>query len=240
MHSLDLTLPTPEENLACDEALLEMCENQQSDEVLRLWEPAEHFVVLGYSNKIRNEINQAACKRHHIPVLRRPSGGGTVLLGPGCLNYSLILKIDQHPELKNITTTNRFVMARNLQALEPLLGPDLSIQGDTDLALGNLKFSGNSQRRKRKAVLFHGSFLLSLNFEIMESVLRLPLRQPEYRGNRTHAEFLLNLNLPPALIRERLCAIWDVEHKIESPLPTHAIEELVNTRYSKKDWNLKF
>ena len=41
MQLLDLTFPTPEENLACDEALLEMCEQGYDREILRFWEP--HF-----------------------------------------------------------------------------------------------------------------------------------------------------------------------------------------------------
>jgi len=37
MNYLDLTLPSPEENLACDEALLELCDEGLGDEVLRVW-----------------------------------------------------------------------------------------------------------------------------------------------------------------------------------------------------------
>jgi len=37
---LDLTLPTPEENLALDEALLTLAEQTDGSEVLRIWEVA--------------------------------------------------------------------------------------------------------------------------------------------------------------------------------------------------------
>src|SRR2546422_3154717 len=62
MHLLDLTFPTPAENLACDEALLDLCEQGGAGEVLRFWEPREYFVVVGYANKVASEVNLAACR----------------------------------------------------------------------------------------------------------------------------------------------------------------------------------
>ena len=100
MKYLDLTLPTPEENLACDEALLDGCDDGDGPEVLRFWEPQKHFVVVGYSNRVESEVNVAACSELGIPILRRCSGGGTVLQGPGCLDYSLILRIDSNPAVQ--------------------------------------------------------------------------------------------------------------------------------------------
>src|SRR5436190_1549788 len=97
MNLLDLTLPTPAENLACDEALLDAFEAAGGDGVLRFWEPAEPFVVVGYSNQVAQEVDVAACDAAGIPVLRRCSGGGTVVQGPGCLNYALVLNIEQTP-----------------------------------------------------------------------------------------------------------------------------------------------
>ena len=58
MKLLDLTLPTPAENLACDEALLNQAE-ANGGEILRFWEPREHFVVVGYANKVGTEVDVA-------------------------------------------------------------------------------------------------------------------------------------------------------------------------------------
>jgi lipoate-protein ligase A len=122
MNDLDLTLPSPAENLACDEALLDQAEAEGGPEVLRFWESPSHFVVLGYANKVREEVDMEACRSRGIPILRRCSGGGTVLQGPGCLNYSVILRIGGVPELQSISTTNRFVMERNRSAVAAALG----------------------------------------------------------------------------------------------------------------------
>src|SRR5688572_16807135 len=118
MKIIDLTLSTPEENLGFDEALLEALENGSGEETLRFWEPAHYFVVAGYSNEINREVNRVACRGDRVPILRRISGGGTVLLGPGCLVYALALAIPERPELRTIGDTNRFVMERHRAALE--------------------------------------------------------------------------------------------------------------------------
>ena len=47
MQILNLTLPSPEENLACDEALLDACEEGARPETLRFWEPERHFSTTG-------------------------------------------------------------------------------------------------------------------------------------------------------------------------------------------------
>src|SRR5207247_9449954 len=91
MNHCAFTLATPEENLACDEALLDLCESGLCHGLLRLWEPSQYFVVLGYANKAATEVNLPFCCQNTIPVLRSCTVGGTVLQGTVWLIYSLLL-----------------------------------------------------------------------------------------------------------------------------------------------------
>ncbi|HEV3117610.1 MAG TPA: lipoate--protein ligase family protein, partial [Gemmataceae bacterium] len=84
MYLLDLTLPTIAENLALDEALLLEAEAGGA-EVLRFWEWKRPAVVLGAGSRLADDVDEAACHADGVPILRRSSGGGTVLLGSGCL-----------------------------------------------------------------------------------------------------------------------------------------------------------
>ena len=218
MKLCDLTLPTPEENLACDEALLDLCEAGGSDELLRLWALPQYFVVVGYANQAATEVNLRFCRKLAIPVLRRCTGGGTVLQGPGVLNYSLILRINDSGPCHTIPATNRFILERHRDALANLLSAPVEWRGQTDLALGGLKFAGNAQRRRRRFLLFHGSFLLRLDFGLLERILPLPSRQPDYRLNRSHSEFLINLNLPDHAIKAALTQAWNATGPLD-PIP---------------------
>src|SRR5258708_2951393 len=99
LQLFDAAFPSPAENLACDEALLDVSENSEDPGFLRFWESPSHFVVLGYGKHLQSEVFREACAEAGIPILRRCSGGGTVLQGPGSFNYTLILPINHAPEL---------------------------------------------------------------------------------------------------------------------------------------------
>ncbi len=239
MKYIDLSLPTPPENLACDEALLDFCEADPEAEFLRFWEAREPFVVVGYANRADREVNLDYCATKGIGVFRRCSGGGTVLQAPGCLNYSLLLRIPESGPRRTISGTNVSILQRHQEALEPLLKRPVQIQGHTDLTVGDLKFSGNAQRRKRNSLIFHGTFLLNADLSMMDGVLRPPSQQPAYRRNRRHNDFLANLNLPPAAVKSALQEIWHARESA-SEIPARQIQELARDKYSSAGWNLKF
>lgn len=237
MHYLDLTFPAAAANLACDEALLDACDAGTGLEVLRFWEPEQCFVVVGFSNEVAREVNMGACRKAGVEVLRRCSGGGAVLQGPGCLNYSLALKINSHPFLATIPSANRHIMDRNKMALANLLRREVEAEGITDLAIGGLKFSGNAQRRKRHALLFHGTFLLRFDLNTMDCFLNLPSRQPDYRQGRPHHRFLMNLEADAVSIKDALREAW----RAQTPLADAPdCERLIAEKYARDDWNLKF
>ncbi|HTX21618.1 MAG TPA: lipoate--protein ligase family protein [Candidatus Aquilonibacter sp.] len=242
MKTLDLTLPTPAENLACDETLLNWREESGGGEILRFWESPETFVVVGYANKIATEVNVANCEAKEIPIFRRCSGGGTVLQGRGCLNYALILRIAENSPLASISGANKFIMERNRKAIESAIrNPPaaISVRGHTDLAIDGLKCSGNSQRRHKKFLLFHGTFLLNFNLALVGEFLRRPSKQPDYRKERSHDEFLTNLNLPADEVKIALQKIWKANLPLENP-PLEKISELAREKYSTREWNFKF
>jgi lipoate-protein ligase A len=239
MLGCDLTLPSPQENLACDEALLAMFEDNAAAEVLRVWEPTQYFVVVGYGNPVQSEVNVPFCQQHTIPIYRRCTGGGTVLQGPGLLNYTLILRSDSASQAHSITAANNFILKRHQAALAALLQAPVEIRGHTDLAIGGLKFCGNSQRRGKRFLLFHGSFLLHFDVELLERVLPMPSRMPDYRLGRSHSDFLMNLKIPVSLLKGALLKSWDAKETL-AEIPWDRIAELARGKYTRDEWNYKF
>ncbi|MBU3759564.1 MAG: lipoate--protein ligase family protein [Candidatus Omnitrophica bacterium] len=239
MQIIDLTLESPEANLALDEALLDHCEAGHPSEILRFWESPDVFVVAGYSNKIHREVNVPYCRGAGIPILRRSSGGGTVLQGPGCLNYALILDIRKNPCLESIRATNTYIMERNARALSRAAQKEFCVRGHTDLADGPVKFSGNAQRRRRNFLLFHGTFLIDFDMPLISRALQMPSSQPDYRENRSHEDFVRNLNLDRELIKRALGEEWLVSAPLENP-PLEAVERLIREQYANPAWVEKF
>jgi lipoate-protein ligase A len=246
MKWCNLNLSSPAEQLAADEVFLDWCESGHGEETLLFWEPREIFVVVGYANKVATEVDVAACAAKKVPVFRRCSGGGTVLQAPGGLNYSLILHITDDNSLRSITSANQFIMERNRAAIESLanqfkiqnLKSKISVRGHTDLCLGNLKFSGNSQRRKKNFLLFHGTFLLDFDLALISQFLRMPPLQPGYRAGRHHDDFLTNLNLPADQVKAALQNAWSATEELKF-FSEQEIQKLAAQKYSTEIWNLK-
>jgi lipoate-protein ligase A len=235
---LDLTLPTPADNLALDEALLEQAESGEgASEVLRLWESPEPIVVVGRSSCVAVEVDQQYCDRSEIPIFRRSSGGAAVVAGPGCLMYAVVLSYDHHPQLQMISQAHCYAIGMLAAAVRPLV-PDASCCGTSDLAIGSRKFSGNSMRCKRTHLLYHGTLLYDFRLELISACLKQPPRQPEYRQGRPHEEFVTNLPASADQLRAALASAWNVEGCLGS-WPQEQTHELVESRYSQSSWNLR-
>jgi lipoate-protein ligase A len=234
MHLLDLTLPTLEENLACDEALLLRAESIDLLEALRLWSWPSPAVVLGAGCRLTDDVDETACVKDKVPIGRRSSGGGTVLLGAGCLCYTLILDSQRQPELQGIRSSYCFILKRIGQALDGLL-PEIAPAGTSDLASVGRKFSGNAQQRKRRFLLHHGTLLHAFDIEQIERYLRHPPRQPDYRQDRGHAAFLINLPATAVDLRHRLQEAWQAK-ATSSDYPQADVERLVREKYRPAEW----
>jgi len=237
MKFLDKTFSTPAENLACDEALLDSAEENGGGEILRIWEPSEYFIVVGYANKVDIEVDREKCRERNIPILRRCSGGGAVVQGPGCLNYSLVLHCSGNESLQTIPQANRFIMERQRQLLQNHLKIAVEVQGHTDLTIDGMKFSGNAQRRKKNFLLFHGTLLLDFEIPLIASLLKMPSKQPDYRENRTHESFLTNLHRPAGELKQVLRCGWEAAEE-QTTIPN--VSKLLRERYACDDWNFKF
>ena len=81
----------------------------------------------------------------------------------------------------------------------------------SDLVCAGRKVSGNSQRRTARAVLHHGTLLYDFNAELAGRYLLEPKRQPAYRRDRTHAQFLGNLPFSAREIEQRVAEAWKAE-----------------------------
>jgi lipoate---protein ligase len=238
MRFVDHTFDRPEDNLACDEALLDLASEEGHDNILRVWEPHSCFVVVGYANVVHREVNTAECLTAGIPVLRRCSGGGAVLQGPGCLNYALVLHIERESALRTISGANEAILRRHVHALQHILPASPEIRGHTDLVLNDRKFSGNSQRRKGQHLLFHGTLLYGFALDQIERFLPLPSVEPEYRQRRPHSSFVGNLDVSRNKLLSVLQQAWNVHAQMED-LPDDRIATLSRERYGTRAWTYR-
>ncbi|MEQ1905480.1 MAG: lipoate--protein ligase family protein [Pirellulaceae bacterium] len=237
MRLLQLTLDSPAANLALDEALLERAENEEGQECLRLWEPESAFVVLGRSSPYLREVNLDFCSANDIPILRRSSGGATIVTGPGCLMYAVVLDLRLRPGLALVDRAHDFVLSRISSGLARL-GIESEISGTSDLTCQGQKFSGNSLRCRRNAIVYHGTLLHGMSIEFIERCLHRPIRQPDYRQDRSHRDFLRGLPVERQALEKALTAEWQCNEPDLDP-PLEMCHDLVQQKYSQAAWTQK-
>lgn len=189
--------------LAFDAALFHDMENGEAEESLRFWESPRPAVIVGYLAHVDREVHADACLADKVPIVRRLSGGGAVVVGRGCLNYTLILSLADRPDLRDVARSYQRVLARFVQALD-IAG--LSIGGASDLTIDGRKMSGCAQRRGRRALLHHGTLLYDFDLDLIPRYLKEPARRPTYRSGRSHLEFVANAPLAADELKSRIVA----------------------------------
>lgn len=149
---------------------------------------AKRAIVMGISGKEHELIDIEKVQTDAIPVIRRFSGGGTVITDPSTLfssfifNHSL-LNISPFPESILQWTASFYKNALDIQ--------DFNLK-EHDYALRNLKCAGNAQYLRKERFVHHSTFLWDYSKENMSYLLQ-PKKMPAYRENRSHLDFLCTL-----------------------------------------------
>jgi lipoate---protein ligase len=158
----------------------------------RLWclinQGSPPAVVMGISGAL-DELELDRLRAQQIPIIRRFSGGGTVIVDNNTLFVTLLgpktvlSPIPCFPEPLLRWTGSLYAEALGL----PHFGPR-----ENDFVLGEKKCAGNAQYFRKERWLHHTSFLWDYHPERMEC-LKLPRRTPPYRQGRNHGDFLTPL-----------------------------------------------
>jgi lipoate-protein ligase A len=233
MLRLDLSLNDAADNLALDEALLLSAE-QGGDEVLRFWRFSAPVVVLGRGSKIREEVDINFCENNSVEILRRASGGASIVAGADCLMYSVVLDLVLRPNLRDVDQAHRFVIG-NLAAAVERQRPDIRWQGICDLTVDAKKFSGNSLRVARNHLLYHGTILQKVSPQFIARCLKTAPRQPEYRAGRNHDEFVTAIDIDAGKLCDDLANLYGVSQKMRH-WPESETKRLASEKYRCREW----
>jgi lipoate-protein ligase A len=188
MDVLCWSAPTEAENIAFDESMARSAFST-GRRLLRFWWGGPAAVVMGSSERAEDAVNSEACAQLGVEVLKRCTGGGTVLQTGGVLNYSLAT-----PAPDRLDLMAGFRQGTDLiRALLEAFGVAGVVQGTCDVAVAGRKISGNAQARRWRSLLVHGTLLVDFDFDLAEKVLPHPLREPAYRQARSHRDFLVTL-----------------------------------------------
>ena len=156
-----------------------------------IWVPDKTYVVLGASNNVNEALNIENIKADEIDVLKRPSGGQSVVLSPNNIILSIL-----YIEKEKISPKVIFDKINELiiETLEELGIEKLCQKGISDIAIGEKKILGSSIYRKKEKLFYHAVLNIAENSETFEKYLKHPSKEPEYRQGRKHKDFVTSIN----------------------------------------------
>jgi lipoate-protein ligase A len=145
-------------------------------------------IVMGLSGDPLALLNLDRVRRDSVPVIKRYSGGGTVVIDENTLFVSMIFSKDSGPFslFPEPIMQWSYLLYKNAWKL-----PDFSLI-DNDYVINQRKCGGNALYIRKNRWLHHTSFLWDYSEENMNYLL-LPPKQPAYRQSRGHTDFLCRL-----------------------------------------------
>jgi lipoate-protein ligase A len=161
----------------------------------RVWIPKHPLVVLGYSQDPETELHTSVITSDKITVYKRRGGGGAVYLDAGCVCMAWRMPKRDDRGIPDYFEAGNSAVAR---ALRGSFGVEALPRGISDLAVttafGPRKVLGSSLHMPRGYVLYLASILVGTSIEKLDRYLKHPSREPEYRGGRSHGDFVTNLS----------------------------------------------
>lgn len=153
-----------------------------------VWQPDKSYVVLGASNRPEEALHTEQVMQDGIIVMKRPSGGQTVMLTPGNLVIAAVYPHSLQP--KNLFNQ---INTSIIEAIEVTGLVGLSLRGISDIAIGDKKILGSAMYRTRDKLLYHAVLNVGEPAATFEKYLRHPGKEPDYREGRKHSDFVTSL-----------------------------------------------
>ena len=173
--------------LAADEVLANCAGADTSQHTLRLY-TYQPCALVGRFQSIENELNLEYCAQNKIPVNRRPTGGGAIIMGENQLGVALAIPGKTDESYASV----RERMAQFSQGIISglnTLGIEVEFRRKNDLEVNGKKIAGlGLHKTATGGLLFHASLLVDLDVSYMLNVLRTPFEKISDKEIATVAE----------------------------------------------------
>ncbi|MDE0554302.1 MAG: biotin/lipoate A/B protein ligase family protein [Candidatus Poribacteria bacterium] len=241
-------------NMAVDEAML-LSQKEQPNPTLRFYTWSSAAFSFGYFQDIAAEVDVEVCRADGIELVKRMTGGGTVVHGWD-LTYALILP--RHTDEKRISEVYRCIGQSLVKAFKKLGIPAechavdthvsqtsqnicLTNPADYDVMCNGKKLAGVSVRRNRNGMMFQG--YISLNMP-PASILRRVSKDCEVQQMLIEKSTAINTDgrsITKNTLIEAISETFNIgiafhSGKLSSVERAQA-ETLAETKYTTPTWN---
>ena len=163
---------SPTFNLAAEEYLF----STRTDDVLFLY-VNEPSAIIGSHQIIQNEVDLSFCKKNHILIVRRMSGGGAVYHDLGNLNFCFISNKSEGKSILNGDFLLPIIDILSLFGIPVVMGKrmDLWLQEQ-------YKITGTASHVSKNRVLQHGTLLYDTDLEKLQKTLTVKEKNNNLKG----------------------------------------------------------
>jgi len=175
--------------LAVEEVLLQRVGEDERTTV-RVW-TGKPCIVVGRSQRIEDEVDEAGAGSLGLGIARRMSGGGTVIHYPGNLNVSVVLATREWS--RSIVDTFEWIGAAIANGLSAAFDVSVVAEGNR-LQIDRAKLGGAAQARRRGAILYHTTMVVSACPAEYIDVLRAHHEDYNPRGVRSQPAPMTSLS----------------------------------------------
>jgi lipoate---protein ligase len=235
---LELDLPSAG-HMALDEVLLDAVAAGRRPPILRFWGWTEPTLVLGSNQAVANELDLLAVERHGFTVVRRLSGGGTMLAEPGrTITWSLVTPVGPVAGMSFVESFAHL----DRWAVDTLrsLGVDAGYRPINDIVSPSGKIAGAAQARRRGALLHHVTMAYSMDPALLSELIRLGRPAVSDRGVRSAEKRVSPLDalitLPRGEVVAALAAAAGAGPGRLDPAELEAASALAASKYARHDW----
>ena len=178
-------------NMAKDHAILYGVSHNELLPTLRIARWTGSTVTIGNLEDVNSTVNIDYCKKNNIPIIRRDTGGGTVLHNTE-FSYSFTIPLDSYLIPGSVDESFRKLMAPLINTLEMYID-GVEYRPVNDIVIKKRKISGNAQVRKYGVLHQHGTVIIDINDEIFASAIYYDEYKLKSRGFSSLRESLTSL-----------------------------------------------
>lgn len=167
--------------------------------VLILTSPDQPYISIGAHQNPILELDMQQIEKLALPIVRRPLGGGTVLLDANQLFFQFIIPRQQAP--KTVETLFPWLIKPVVKCYQAI-GINAEYKAPNDIWVNQQKIGGTGAASIGDTTVMAGSFLFKFDFNTMAKIIRAPsdrYRQAFKSALRKHITTLHKLlpSIPP-------------------------------------------
>ncbi len=173
---LDTPPMTAAENMALDEALLEVKGEGKSPNTIRFLQFSPRTVLVGFHQALHEEIRSDYCQANRIDINRRITGGGAIFFDENQLGWEVFCdKAFFNAAIPNARLFK--TLCEPVVAALARLNLEAEFRPRNDIEIDGRKISGTGGTESGRAFMFQGTMLVDFDVDTMLRALKIPVEK---------------------------------------------------------------